>query len=662
MTVTYFLFQLFIAIFILYIIFIFRRLYSWLLGSEINISLLHSDHPLVKYCNSSDNKNHTEKYFELYSFDILVEAIQIILAQSSTKTTIDIKPYRLLTSLLDKPQIGPVILDTILYDVFRALYLTCLSQANTHNHVNGRCVSFTGDIASLKYGNTFGGKSLMNKDFLNKYCQELIKNANLLFHTLEAYYVWNYLGKMYEVAVMVMSKDPGTSKAYQVNDIGSGNPNVLELCTLADFLLDIIPIETYIDNTSEILPNLFVNIISIMKENIKTLNKQQITQSLELCTKILTKIQPVVVKNIAKNIEPVISEHSEVQKVNEVHAEVPKEINTILSSVPNLENDGSIINSIESEMGDSKELKFGAQLEKSKSDSKINENSLGSELNNLNRERSNSNQMVKNKKTSPRIDKKSKNKKSKSSSKLYDLKKEEQSETSSSTEIISPENTLLNNESSAPQDIVITSIHVQLKTENKHILKCLKLYKKFYVTFIITKILPDVNINKIFEKLLYNTDNRTKELEEILQKCLEGRSEFCPKSINDFKSSLEFMQISHKLNTPSCDYNVAMRLASNLLLEFNTFPDVLEERTDECEIPYWLKALIVCGCFSQKHNQEIQMIAMNTLLEMLSLAKAQNFERDKNDNNTEVVVMGVLEGFYVNYIENYTYVIEVSLK
>lgn len=31
----------------------------------------------------------------------------------------DLRPYRLLVSLLDKPEIGPIILDDILYEVFR---------------------------------------------------------------------------------------------------------------------------------------------------------------------------------------------------------------------------------------------------------------------------------------------------------------------------------------------------------------------------------------------------------------------------------------------------------------------------------------------------------------------------------------------------------------
>lgn len=605
----------------------------------------------MKNVNASENKSHTDKYFELYSIDILVEAIRVILAQSCSEQSIDVKPYRLLTSLLDKPQIGPVILDTILYDVFRSLYLTCMHQANMQNNVNGRCVSFTGNLSSLKYGPTFSSKSILSRQFLNKKCQELIKNANLLFNTLEAYYIWNYLGRAYETAIANAGKDTA-SKLGQVNDIGFGKPNVLELCLLTDFLLDVIPIETYIDNTSEILPNLFIKIITLMKDNIKILNKLQITQSLELCTKILNKIQPVVVKNIAK---PEIDVNSSVDSTD---AQNP----TILTDQSSQESNTSGVNDstkTENDLSKSfsgKELKFGgSQLEKSKSDSKINENGLGSELHiDLNRERSNSNQMFK-KKSSPRIDKKNKNKKSKSSSKLYDLKKDEQEDLAMAEAVNENLDLALRDETET------LSVPVQTKTENKHIIKCLNVYRKFYVVFIVTKIIPEINVSNIFEKLRYNVDNRTRDLEVLLQKSMTCQEVFHAKSHTSYRK-VSNISFSERPVNHNQEFNSAMKLASSILLEFNTFPNIIEEHKSDSDFPYWIKVLIVCGCYPQKNNQEIQMIAINTLLEMLSLAKAQSYQRINNENNTKVVVMGILRNTHVNYLENCTYIIEVNIS
>jgi hypothetical protein len=50
---------------------------------------------------------------------IFSQAIKITLSQGVGGTSHDLGPYRLLVSLLDKPDIGPVILDDILYEVFR---------------------------------------------------------------------------------------------------------------------------------------------------------------------------------------------------------------------------------------------------------------------------------------------------------------------------------------------------------------------------------------------------------------------------------------------------------------------------------------------------------------------------------------------------------------
>jgi hypothetical protein len=47
------------------------------------------------------------------------QAIKITLSHGVGETPNDLRPYRLLVSLLDKPDIGPVILDDILYEVFR---------------------------------------------------------------------------------------------------------------------------------------------------------------------------------------------------------------------------------------------------------------------------------------------------------------------------------------------------------------------------------------------------------------------------------------------------------------------------------------------------------------------------------------------------------------
>jgi hypothetical protein len=49
-----------------------RRLFAWLLGSEVNISLLSSEHPLVKKSKSAEVSSST-LYFEMYSREMLIQ-------------------------------------------------------------------------------------------------------------------------------------------------------------------------------------------------------------------------------------------------------------------------------------------------------------------------------------------------------------------------------------------------------------------------------------------------------------------------------------------------------------------------------------------------------------------------------------------------------------
>lgn len=228
-----------------------------------------------------------------------------------------------------------------------------------------RCVCFNGDITSLKSND----ENLLNKQFVMKNCQELVKNANLLFNTLQNYYIWSYIEKLYDDSIINI-KNYKYRDRLQVNEIGSGLPNILEICILTDFLLDIIPIESYAESTSNILPNLFNKIVKTLKVNINIVNQHEITQSLLLCTKILAKIQPTQIGTVDENVS--------------VQNDLIDNKSHELSQSVIVENGGV------------EELRT---LEKSKSDSKINETMEKNELTitDDSRERSYSNQMLKKK-------------------------------------------------------------------------------------------------------------------------------------------------------------------------------------------------------------------------------------------------------------------------
>lgn len=565
----------------------------------------------------TDTKNTSVAY------NLLNDAIRVILTNSSSKPQIDIKPYRLLTSLFDKPQIGPIILDSILYDVFRALYLSCLNLQKSKNG-SARCVSFNGDLNSLNITDD----RIVNKQFITKNCQELVKNANLLFNTLQSYYIWSYVEKLFKQCVTNIKNYKNRDKC-QVNEIGSGTPHILEICILTEFLLDIIPIESYGENNTNIQPNLFNNIIITMKQNLNSLNSIEIIESLNLCNKILSKIQPVTVTPLDK--VPVVT-------TDEV--EVEKKIDCSL----NLESSQDEVD---------QPVK---SLEKSKSDSKLNENLNSLELLTIedSRERSNSNQMMKKKdKFSPRIDKKSKNKKSKSSSKLYDMKKEDLNESgdenSENQDSIKEKSEDDKKEPPAPLKVATV--------ENKSFLKCLEEYKKFYVVFVEVKVLPDVNIHSFFKSMVCDKNERIKKLQRLLEDCLSNRSDFEPIRIRDILRCSTSNSVATTPDYPNSEYEKATSIACNILLEFSAFPNLISQ-SEENAVPDWLQALISASC-CRNSSKEIQLSAMNALLEIFSLAKAQiPGKNDEGSNN--VIITGILNREHVNYIEENTIVIEVS--
>lgn len=109
-----------------------RRLYSWLLGTELTNSnrnfSTESDSKLDAQNLSETNSNGTSSptpspptasYFSQYSKFVLIKALKCTLKTSLHSLPVDLKPYRILVSLLDKVEIGPDVLDHVLCDVIR---------------------------------------------------------------------------------------------------------------------------------------------------------------------------------------------------------------------------------------------------------------------------------------------------------------------------------------------------------------------------------------------------------------------------------------------------------------------------------------------------------------------------------------------------------------
>ncbi|XP_028985339.1 protein dopey-1 isoform X2 [Betta splendens] len=261
-----------------------RRLYAWLLGPRST--------------RQSNPEEHASHYFNAFSKDMLVQAMVGILqgkARGGEEESVlmhDLKPFRILISLLDKPELGPAILEDVLIEVYRTLHTQCRTELNLQNQS-----SFSKDHTHLS-----------SKLRENKKTAELIKTANLLFNSFEPYYMWDYIARWFEECC----RRTVNSSAHTQRHSGGTDPpelSLVEFCQLVDFLLDIVSLptrsmrvicqETYIEIQTEHLPQLLLRMVAALTCHLQALGLGELTHCLRLCSKILSKVQPPLVSPLA---------------------------------------------------------------------------------------------------------------------------------------------------------------------------------------------------------------------------------------------------------------------------------------------------------------------------------------------------------------------------
>ncbi|CAN9514115.1 unnamed protein product [Ophioblennius macclurei] len=260
-----------------------RRLYAWLLGFDNNGVIIGP-----RSTRQSNPEEHASHYFNTYSKDMLVQAMVGILqgkARGGEEESIlmhDLKPFRILISLLDKPELGPAILEDVLIEVFRTLHTQCRTELDLQNQS-----PFSKDHTQLS-----------SKLRENKKTAELIKTANLLFNSFEPYYMWDYIARWFEESC----RKTVNNNAHAQRHAGSLDaPELLlvEFCQLVDFLLDIVSLETYIEIQTEHLPQLLLRMVAALTCHLQALGLGELTHCLRLCSKILSKVQPPLVSPLS---------------------------------------------------------------------------------------------------------------------------------------------------------------------------------------------------------------------------------------------------------------------------------------------------------------------------------------------------------------------------
>lgn len=509
---------------------------------------------------------------------------------------------------------------------------------------------------------------------------EVVKSANLLFSTLEPSYIWIHCGHLFEKACNTRAKTQIMLEDVAVKPVGSGMPNLVEVCVLTEFLLETVSLDAFIDTPSEHLPGLFYEIISKLLYHSNILSPMEISKSLKLCAKILSKVQPTM-----------ITAHAD-------KCEIDIKLDTSLNNIT-VPSDNSLM---------------AIPLEKSQSDSKLNKPDTSSipftEKSPSTRRRANSGGAAK------RSDKKSKKKGSKSTSKLND-NYTIQADGSSISVVVSedtkplPRNKSMDDikascietdgiSSSKNQSSVDSRLSTlkhfknitpmgstgslcrgpspAFQAQHSMLEKCLRQYEIFYVKLISNRILSrERTVQEMFDHLVVSCprksfDERMHYLEYVLNSKLNiDDSGFFSQdtSVTEDTKCLDIFHLFLDM-TAHPDWIEAMKIASSLFVELSTFPkyflpgdDVLVEEEPKFEhvLPDWLKVLIVCSCWLQK-QPALQLTSIATLLDLVALLKAHNdveTHPKSGEGVTTVIIVPLLKQWHVTYLMQYTNVFQV---
>ncbi|XP_037646910.1 protein dopey-2 isoform X2 [Sebastes umbrosus] len=248
-----------------------RRLYAWLLGTNKKGGMV-APHPTL----STTTEGHTSFYFNTYSRDFLVQALINILKQKDVESDPDnvivyLRPFRIIISLLDKPEIGPVVLSSVLLEVVRAFYSYCRQML--------------GEETITSSG--LSGNQLASKIKENKNASEIIKTVNMLVSSMNSEYLWEYMTRRF--CTSLSDKDDPPTPPRQERSHPA--PSVSEMSNLIIFLLDVIPLELHADIQSQFLPEMLGTMLGTLRSHMDFVSLEDVTHGLRACFKVLSKIQ-----------------------------------------------------------------------------------------------------------------------------------------------------------------------------------------------------------------------------------------------------------------------------------------------------------------------------------------------------------------------------------
>ncbi|CAF4977890.1 unnamed protein product [Rotaria sp. Silwood1] len=252
-----------------------RRIYTWYFDTnQLNNDITSEQHLINDLVDSSS-------YFVTHTREILIESLKSSLQAISMKPLLTIvksdnndkqpmtniidslpsstwtltKLIRVLIILIDKPDVGPNIIESIFMNYSLLVYEQVYHPAKNLTSIN------------IQHENSYS---------------ETLKTFNMLLDTLEPYFVWELLTKIFDI-VLNQQED---------NNCITAGSTIEQICGVIDMLLDIFSLENPLDTQSEHLSRMLYRLIEVMNNNIEKLTSNQITLCVELLLKIFKNIIP----------------------------------------------------------------------------------------------------------------------------------------------------------------------------------------------------------------------------------------------------------------------------------------------------------------------------------------------------------------------------------
>lgn len=249
-----------------------RRLYSWLLGTDLGKSRASTSSESSLYFEKHAQEILTSAISNAISSNINIFATICCVASQKLSSGMEVKLLRIITSLLDKSDIGPVILNDIMPGIMRLV-----------------------EIVDKKFKFLLSPdvdcKNCIRKQVMYDECiraqSEFAKLVNVFVNSFEADYIWNIMGDFF-VQSCVKSTDYDHSGETVTLEF-----TVVEMCNVIQSMLDIISIETLVEIQTLHLPKLLHRILLQLAESCDVIAEDDIAACLNMLMVILKHIQPI---------------------------------------------------------------------------------------------------------------------------------------------------------------------------------------------------------------------------------------------------------------------------------------------------------------------------------------------------------------------------------